>query len=425
MLLVLDHRALRTLLAPPAGPGPATPGGAESSLTPAGEATRAVKRRRVVVIGNFDGVHLGHQELFAQARALLPPLPEADQRAGGPPLVVTLSFWPHPVRVLAPAMAPPLITSRRRKHELLSACGVDVLIEQPFDLSFAALTPAQFVSDLLVGSLQADAVCVGYDFNFGKGRSGNAEILRGLLSAAGVPTRVVPAFSVPVPTPVQTDDGAGQVPVATVCSSSGIRKAVAQGLLAPAATLLGRPVEVEGEVVHGAARGRDLGFPTANLKPEAEAELLPKVGIYAAWAEVLGPAADPESTGDGLAQTIHPRPVIRRYPAAVSVGYNATFTGASSSGPGQTAALSASADPDAGSLPPPGGTQGSTWPQLSIEAHLIQPAGSPWLDLYGQTLRLSLHSRLRDELRFESIPALCAQIARDVDTVKTLLGVTS
>lgn len=376
-----------------------------------------------MVIGNFDGVHLGHQELFAQARALLPPQPDIDGPAGGPPLVVTLSFWPHPVRVVAPHVAPPLITSRRRKHELLSACGVDVLIEQPFDHRFAALTPTQFVSELLSGSLQADAVCVGYDFNFGKGRSGNAEILRALLAEAGIPTLVVPAFSVPVPAVAGAGDDAAVTP--TVCSSSGIRKAVAEGRLDPAARLLGRPVEVEGEVVHGAARGRELGFPTANLRPEAE--LLPKVGIYAAWAEILGPAGD--AAGDvartGAAQTVTPRPVIRRYPAAVSVGYNATFTGASSHGPGGSTTDAAAPAPDTAGRKSDGGTQGSTWPQLSIEAHLIQPASAPWLDLYGQTLRLSLTSRLRDEVRFESIAALCQQIARDVDTVKTLLGVTS
>ena len=421
MLLVLDHRALRTLLAPPDGGKTAVPSGAGQG------GAGPHKRRRVVVIGNFDGVHLGHQELFRRARALLPAQPETDQLAGGPPLVVVLSFWPHPVRVVAPAVAPPLITSRRRKGELLAACGVDILIEQPFDHRFAAQTPTEFVSELLLDSLQADAVCVGYDFNFGKGRSGNAEILQGLLAAAGVPTLVVPAFSVPVPAPALFTTTAPQSPAETpiVCSSSRIRKAIAEGRLGEAQSLLGRPAEVEGVVVHGAARGRELGFPTANLKPDAE--LMPQVGIYAAWAEVLlsEAAASPESAAEttaAVAQPVHPRPTIRRYPAAVSVGYNATFTGTGSPGSSVT---TGDKEPTAIGQKAPGGMQGSTWPQLSIEAHLIQSAPAPWLDLYGQTLRLSLVARLRSEERFDSVAALVAQIGRDIDTTKTLLGVTS
>lgn len=417
MLLVLDHRALRTLLAPPDGGKTAVPSGAGQG------GGGPHKRRRVVVIGNFDGVHLGHQELFRRARALLPQQPESDQLSGGPPLVVVLSFWPHPVRVVAPAMAPPLITSRRRKAELLSACGVDILIEQPFDHRFAAQTPTEFVSELLLDSLQADAVCVGYDFNFGKGRSGNAEILQGLLAAAGVPTLVVPAFSVPVPAPALSAATAAQSPAETpiVCSSSRIRKAIAEGRLSEAQSLLGRPAEVEGVVVHGAARGRELGFPTANLKPDAE--LMPQVGIYAAWAEVLlsESAASPQTTVE-VAQPVHPRPTIRRYPAAVSVGYNATFTGTGSPGSSVT---TGDKEPTVIGQKAPGGMQGSTWPQLSIEAHLIQSAPAPWLDLYGQTLRLSLVARLRSEERFDSVADLVAQIGRDIDTTKTLLGVTS
>ncbi len=408
MLLVFDHRELHLLLAPPASPAKVNSDVAVAAPPGLAPEQRSGRRRRVVVIGNFDGVHLGHQELFARARALLP----ATAAGEAPPLIVALSFWPHPVRVVAPAVAPPLITSRRRKQELLAACGVDILIEQPFDARFAALTPTQFVSELLVGSLQADAVCVGYDFNFGKGRSGNAEILSRLLAEAGVPTLVVPAYSVPVATAAGT--------TLTVCSSTGIRRAVAAGQLGPAASLLGRPVEVEGEVVHGAARGRTLGFPTANLKPEAE--LLPQVGIYAAWADVVGASEAPSTHPAGPGQTLQSRPLIRRYPAAVSVGYNATFTGTSGGDSAGPAESTASPTQDAPGPLPQGGTQGSTWPQLSIEAHLIQPAGAPWLDLYGQTLRLSLVARLRDEERFDSVPALVAQIARDIDTAKTLLG---
>lgn len=370
-----------------------------------------------MVIGNFDGVHRGHQELFSQARALLQRSTGDGADPTSPGQVVALTFWPHPTRVLAKAAAPPLINSRQRRRELLSECGVDVLIEQPFDLHFAALSPTQFVSDLLRDSLQADVVCVGYDFNFGKGRSGNAETLRALLAEAGIQALVMPAFS--VPTAPLEDPGqasAASVGATTICSSSGVRKAVQEGKIAQAARLLGRAVEIEGVVEHGAARGRELGFPTANLR--LDAELTPAVGIYAAWAEILGPPPAAAS----LTEVIHPlayRPVLARHPAAVSVGYNATFTARPT--PAEAASALATGEPAAAGS---GGGHAATWPPLSIEAHLIQPAGAGWLDLYDQTLRVTLVAKLRDEQRFPSVDALRAQIAADVAETKRLLGVT-
>lgn len=417
MLIVLEHQVLRTL--PKTAQDAASVAGSVSDF--AGTSTGvASPSRRVVVIGNFDGVHRGHQELFAQARSLVRAAAAPTGASGNAGQVVALTFWPHPTRVLAPAVAPPLITSRQRRRELLSDCGVDVLIEQPFDLHFASLSPTQFVLDLLRDSLRADAVCVGYDFNFGKGRSGNADTLRDLLTAAGIQALVVPAFSVAVSEAPRADlaasDAAAQGTeqrVPTICSSSGIRKAVQEGRLDRAAQLLGRPVEVEGVVEHGAARGRQLGFPTANLRPDAE--LTPVVGIYAAWAEILGPLP-PASSAESVVSRLHYRPVLARYPAAVSVGYNATFT--SRPLPNEASPAAAPRGPSAAER---GGGHGTTWPQLSIEAHLIQPAGADWLDLYGQTLRLQLVARLRDEQRFPSIDALKAQIAADVAQTSSLL----
>ena len=421
MLIVLEHQVLRTL--PKTAQDAASVAGSVSDFA-GPSASVASPSRRVVVIGNFDGVHRGHQELFAQARSLVQTAADPTGAPENSGQVVALTFWPHPTRVLAPAVAPPLITSRQRRRELLSDCGVDVLIEQPFDLHFASLSPTQFVLDLLRDSLRADAVCVGYDFNFGKGRSGNTDTLRDLLTAAGIQAAVVPAFSVSVTEPTRADPGVSgaasqeqeaERAVPTICSSSGIRKAVQEGRLDRAAQLLGRRVEVEGVVEHGAARGRQLGFPTANLRPDAE--LTPVVGIYAAWAELLGPLPAAASA-QSVVSPLHYRPVLARYPAAVSVGYNATFT--SRPLPNEASPAAAPRGPSAAER---GGGHGTTWPQLSIEAHLIQPAGADWLDLYGQTLRLQLVARLRDEQRFPSIDALKAQIAADVaQTTSLLLG---
>lgn len=404
MLVVLDHRALpapplsETSLRPLAAP-------AAPSLRLAGPGR--AQPRRVVVIGNFDGIHRGHQELFAQARQMAAGVAAADVvpsaqcatlPAAGPAQgqVVALSFWPHPTRVLAPAAAPALITPRQRKRELIAACGVDILIEQPFDLRFAGFSPQQFVDELLIGSLRADAVCVGYDFNFGKARAGNAELLRALLGAAGVDVLVMPAFSVTLTAAAHAS--AAQT-TSLSCSSSAVRRAVQGGRVDEAAQVLGREVEVEGIVVPGAARGRTLGIPTANLRTEAD--LQPAVGIYAAWAEILGPPTPDSAAGDhidaaAVPMEVQTRPVLATYPAAVSVGYNATFTA----------------------------REGAAWPPpVSIEAHLIQPSGDAWLDLYGQVVRLRLAARLRDEQKFSSVDALVTQIQRDIADTRAILGV--
>lgn len=297
---------------------------------------------RVVAIGNFDGVHLGHQHLLRTALALA-----ADRGAQ----TLALTFEPHPVRLLAPAAAPPLLTPLPRKRELIAALGIDVLVEEPFTPDFAALSPEAFVEDILVRGLGASHVCVGYDFTFGKGRAGTTATLAQLLPGR---VTVVPAFS------VQTEDG----PV--ICSSTRIRAALRDGDLDRAALLLGRPPEIEGTVVRGAGRGKGLGIPTANLRPDTE--LLPRIGIYAAWAERL-----------------HGREVRERHMAAVSIGYNPTFTG----------------------------ERGE--PPLCIEAHLILPRDhAPLPDFYGEPMRLLLKQRLRDERRFPSVESLIAQIQADI-----------
>jgi riboflavin kinase/FMN adenylyltransferase len=295
-------------------------------------------RQPVVAIGNFDGVHRGHAFIFERARQL------ADEAGGAD--VVVLTFEPHPAKVLAPAYAPPLITPLPRKLELIAATGVDVTVVQPFDPAFAARTPGQFVDEVLVGGLGARRICVGHDFTFGKKRSGTTDTLHELGRRHGFEVEVVAPISV---------DG-------MVCSSTKVREFVLEGRVDGAHVILGRPFEVEGEVVRGDGRGRTIGVPTANLRPDTE--LIPKNGVYAGWAELL-------SSGS-------------RHPAAINVGTNPTF---------------------AGERP------------VLVEAHLLDVDR----DLYGARLRLGFVERLRAEERFSGKDALVAQILRDIEKTRAIL----
>jgi riboflavin kinase/FMN adenylyltransferase len=249
-----------------------------------GDAPRpASSQPLALAIGNFDGVHRGHQELVRVARAL-------RENIGGAAGVLT--FTPHPARVFAPALAPPLIVSLERRLELLAAAGADVAIVEAFTPEFAAIEAEAFVRDVLVGRLGAREVVVGYDFSFGRGRRGTPALLREIGAALGLGVTIVPPVTI---------DG-------LVCSSTKVREFVLEGRVEGAALLLGRPVELSGPIVRGAGRGRGLGVPTANVAPEGE--LLPRLGIYAARALVL------DATGG----------VVSTHPAALSVGSNPTFT---------------------------------------------------------------------------------------------------
>ncbi len=216
-----------------------------------------------VAIGNFDGVHLGHQRLFEVAR-------ERSAVAGG--RAAALTFDPHPVRVLRPQLAPPLLTPLPRKLELLAACGLDAAVVQPFDLEYARSDAAEFVARDLAGRLGAADVVVGHDFTAGRGRT-RVDGLRPLLERHGIRLTVVD--------PVASDG--------LVVSSTKIRELLLEGQVEGAAQLLGRPHDVEGVVEHGAARGRGFGFPTANVRPEA---MLPANGVYAVHARVAGARYD-------------------------------------------------------------------------------------------------------------------------------------
>jgi riboflavin kinase/FMN adenylyltransferase len=325
-----------------------------------------------VAIGNFDGVHLGHRRLFELARELAAP-------RGAP--AVALTFDPHPVRVLRPQLAPPLLTPLARKLELFEACGLDAAVVQPFDLAYARSDAAEFVSRDLAGHLGAADVVVGHDFTAGRGRT-RVDGLRALLAAVGARLTVID--------PVASEG--------LVVSSTKIRELLLEGQVEGAAQLLGRPHDVDGVVERGAGRGRGIGFATANLRPEA---MLPANGVYAVRAQLFGRASagpagggwpgasgEPREAGADRSDLRGPRleggPLV--YDAACNVGVKPTVE------------------------------EGAP---VTAEVHLLD---FPGRDLYGERVRVAFLARLRDERRFPSLEALKVQIAADVARTRGVLA---
>jgi riboflavin kinase/FMN adenylyltransferase len=288
------------------------------------ELGQAQPRPRRIAVGEFDGVHIGHREVIRGSDTVL-------------------TFEPHPLRVVRPEAAPRLLTSLEVKTELIAALGVEELVLIPFDERFARQSPQEFIDEVLVGRLGATSVSVGENFRFGHRAAGDPE----LLAADGrFATRVVPLVE---------RDG-------EIVSSSHIRGLVLAGEVELAAHFLGGPFRIRGQVVRGDRRGRELGFPTANIVPD-EALVSPGHGVYAARAS--------SGSTDG--------------PAAVNVGVRPTF---------------------------------GTGRALLIEAYLLDHDA----DIYGQTLQLDFLARLRGERRFESVPALVEQMHRDVQRTRELCG---
>jgi len=303
----------------------------------------ATARGAVVSIGVFDGVHLGHQAILAanlvRARAL-----------GAESTVVT--FAGHPKQVLL-GRAPRTLTSLEHRLELFAAAGIEHTLVLEFDERLRQLGAEPFVRQVLIDGLGARAFVLGFDSKFGRDRLGTPELLRAL------------GFDVTVVDKVQV----GQRAV----SSTAIREAVELGDLPAAQAMLGRPVSVLGRVVHGAALGRELGFPTANIEPDHELE--PPPGVYYGWARVVRTAA-------GAAAAIG-APVA----AVANIGSRPTLT------PGLPA-------------------------RPRLEAHLLDFSG----DLYGATLEVRFVGRLRSEQKFQSLDALRQQIAADVRAARALLA---
>jgi riboflavin kinase/FMN adenylyltransferase len=273
-------------------------------------------RERTVAVGTFDGVHLGHREVIRNSDSVL-------------------TFDPHPVSVVAPQHTPKLLTTLERKAELIASLGVQELIVIPFDADFARRSAAEFIDDVLVDALGATQVAVGENFRFGHKAQGDPRLLAG---DTRFTTVVHPLLEV---------DG-------EIVSSSHIRGLVLAGDVKEANRLLGAPFELSGEVTRGDARGRELGFPTANIVPD-EALACPGHGVYACLA-------------DGR-------------PAAVSIGVRPTFK----TGRGEL-----------------------------IEAYLLDFDG----DLYGRRLTLEFLERLRGERRFDSAESLIEQMHRDVEQTR-------
>ena len=230
-------------------------------------------RGAVVAIGNFDGLHRGHHALFQAARALA-------QRHGVAAGVVT--FDPHPVRVLAPHLAPPLILREDEKVAGIAAAGIDVVYVVAFDAELAALSPAEFCARVLVERLGVSGVVVGEGFKFGHRAAGRFTDLQAVFHDRAL---AVPSVR---------DNG-------YVCSSSKIRELILQGHVEAAAMLLGRPYFIEGDVIRGDGRGRTIGIPTANI--DSRRELVPRVGVYATIAILADGSRIPSVTNIGLRPT--------------------------------------------------------------------------------------------------------------------------
>jgi riboflavin kinase / FMN adenylyltransferase len=239
--------------------------------------------RCVVTIGEFDGVHRGHQRIVERAA-------RAGKERGLP--VVVITFDPHPDEVIRPGSHPPLLCSARRRAELLAGLGADAVLVLPFTLEFSRLDPGEFVRTVLVDRLHAAMVAVGEDFRFGHKAAGDVPLLAKLGEKYEFTTEGIPLLGA---------DGAR-------ISSTSIRDLLAAGDVAAAAKALGRPHRVEGVVVRGHQRGRALGFPTANLETPPHTAI-PADGIYAGWLASLDEAGRD----------------VERWPAAISIGSNPTF----------------------------------------------------------------------------------------------------
>jgi riboflavin kinase/FMN adenylyltransferase len=296
--------------------------------------------RTVVTIGNFDGVHLGHQHVVRRAVEVAGEVGVDD--------VVAVTFDPHPIAVLRPEHAPPTLTTIDERLALLEEAGVDDVLVVPFSREIAAWTPEEFIDRIVVGALHAKAVVVGANFRFGNRAAGDCATLR---EAGATRDFVVEGITL---------DGGPQV-----WSSTYVRNCLAAGDVAGAAEALGRPFTVRGKVVKGDERGRELGFPTANV-PTNGVAAAPADGVYAGWLRRL-------DTGE-------------EYPAAISVGTNPTFDGER---------------------------------ERRVESYVLDRTD---LELYGAEVEVAFVERLRGMIRFDGVDKLVETMHDDVRRAREILG---
>lgn len=325
----------------------------------------------VVTLGNFDGVHRGHAAVLSAMAA--------DAQAAGL-RAVAVTFTPHPAQVHRPESAPPLLTGDEDRLELLARTGLDGVLLCPYTLQFARQSPQEFVRTYLVDTLHAAVVVVGRDVRFGWQNAGDLATMRALGERFGFRVQVVEDVT------AQPDDVFGSRDERSDAedraaealrrrwSSTWVRELLTAGDVVQASRVLGRPHRIRGTVVHGDARGRQLGYPTANLGQDA-AGMVPADGVYAGWLR-RARRADGTAVSDD-----EPDRVL---PAAVSIGTNPTFDGQ----------------------------------QRRVEAYVLDRTD---LDLYGEQVVVELVERLRPTLRFDSVDELLAQMALDVQGVREVL----
>lgn len=296
--------------------------------------SESAPQSNVVLIGVFDGVHKGHQELLNRAKAI------ADGRQ-----IIALTFDPHPTTVFAPDRAPTMLTTLADRVELLKIHGADQVAVIKFNEKFAMMSPEDFVKTVLVDQLHASTVIVGKNFTYGHKAAGNVD---SLIKSALVHNFTVDARE------LNADES-------EVISSTRVRKLVIAGNVEDARLLLGRPHRLDGVVVHGEKRGREIGYPTANLG-KIDGQTIPADGVYAGWLTVG----------------------INFWPAAISIGTNPTFAGER-------------------------GRQ--------VEAYALDQEG---LDLYDKNASIEFGWRLRPTLKFDGLEALLAQMKIDCDQARKL-----
>lgn len=302
-----------------------------------------------VTIGNFDGVHRGHQAVLGR----LVSVAHAQGLAA-----VAITFDPHPLAVLQPDRAPAALTTLEYRLDLLAGCGLDAVLVMEFTRELAGWSPQRFVDEVLVAALDSRLVVVGRDMRFGHRNAGDVDTLRELGEQRGFAVDLVEDLGSP---------DAGH-PSGGRWSSTWVRELIAAGDVVTAGEVLGRPHRVTGTVVHGDHRGRELGYPTANLGPDSVG-LVPADGVYAGWLRRLDrPGTDPD----------------QRLPAAVSIGTNPTFDGH----------------------------------ERRVEAYVLDRDD---LELYGEPVAVELVRRLRPTLRFDGVGPLVEQMRVDVEECRSVL----